>query len=694
MSLKRNNPLGLDVIGLPQDEKILEDIRELDLSIRAASDARQSWLNKQEKLYRQRLGIRRKKIFPWPGANNHSWPLIDEVIRRWKPAMSALILQARPVAYFFPNNPAGVAAQSTAQSYYDFKFSNMTGVSETVLELLEHIAQNGLAYTRQGWEYKTERQCRVIRADSLFPNGIPAAVEAFNAQIRQAREQVQAAVVNGEADAAVLDSLPPEVDAMTLVIQTLEDEYSLRMSNPLESQNITEIAKQLIDGADRVKIYYRLVRSDKPSWKALSALDVVVPPRSGDIENADFVAIRHRLSVNDLLQMAADGNLDPVAVSVVVEKMKSRSVSDPDSNPSLFGESSTGSANINSVLDTVDGIDSGFVEEPDLEDFLEVYCHLDINGDGIKERCVLWYHPEMADEATKKPGLVLALFAFPYPFFEWPIVRFEFEHRMSRPYASRGIAEHLSVHQATKNKMHNSRLDASQMVLAPMLQMRANAPEFNRNIKFMPGTIIPVTQVGDIAPIAFDINPLVQAMNEENMTKREAQEYIGVFDPGVLAEGAAERRTATEVEAIVQQTQSIFGQDARLLQNSMAKVHRQLWQLLLEFGPDEDYLRIIGEPQPKLVKRHEIAFDYDIQPSGTPATTSRQLAQARARELLAMFWADTTGFINKHELAGYFLDTIDPNLKRILLRSPEQAALIQQMFLAVAQSGQQPANTP
>ncbi len=337
--------------------------------------------------------------------------------------------------------------------------------------------------------------------------------------------------------------------------------------------------------------------------------------------------------------------------------------------------------NISDVKDKADGLDPSMSSEEGVTNVWEVYCFLDINGDKLLERVVMWYHPD-----TKT---VLALYPYPYPFEEWPIVRFQFEHNSKRPYEARGVAELTAVFQANVNKLHNARLDAIQITLAPMFQMRTASGEVNRNIQFRPGAIIPVQQVGDIAPLQVDTKPIIQLMQEENLTKGLAEQYIGIFDPSVMAQNAVERRTATEVEAVMQQTQAVFGQDAALFQDAMAKVHKQLWHLCLEFDRQEVFFRVTGEEEPKLAKKHEIAYDYDIVPAGTPANTSKQLAMARARESMQLFFPDQTGLINKYELYKSYFDVLDRNLGKIVLRSPEQAQAIQMIMQTVQQIGQQ-----
>lgn len=679
MSVTRPNPIHQAVVGLISGKGIDEQVADLHEQLKEDDAARQDWLHKQEKLLRQRRGVRRSKVYPWPGANNHSWPLTDAIIRRWKPGMTALITQAEPVAYFLPLNMRAVQVAPTAQEYYHWRFHTLDNMKRTAMELLDYVAQYGHGYTRQGWSYRTDRQCRIVPVNSLFPGGADAAHQAYLNQAAALRAQAEQAVQAGQAPPEALEQLPPQLDRDTFIRQVLEDEYVIKDDNPLEAGQVDAAVKAIVGGAEVVKFYYRVVVADKASWRAVSPLDVIIPPRTENVAEADRIAVVHRFSVDTLIKMAMDGHFDLNRAQQIAEKMRSRSVGDPERGW-LDPLDSTHSA-IQDVMDRADGISTGHVEEPTVSAFLEVYCLLDLDGDGILEKCILWYHPE-----TK---ITLALYAYPYPFKEWAIVKHDFEHLDNRPLGARGISELVAVFQAHVNKFHNARLDALQITLSPMFQVRSSSGEQQRNIKFMPGTLVPVSQVGDIAPLPVDTRGIIASLNEENLTKGLAEQYVGIFDPSVMAQQSVERRTATEVEAVIQQTQAIFGQDAELLQDSMAQVHRQLWMLIQEFGPEEEYFRVTGEDKPRLAKKHELAQDYDIVPAGTPGNTSKALATARAREALQLFGQDTSGLIRREELYSWYFSSIDPKLAKRLVRPPDQAALVQQMMQIVAQNNEE-----
>lgn len=686
--IERPNPLSVMPLVAPYGDSIKDAVDDVYERVKQAGTARSEWMSKQEKLLRQRKGVRKPKAFPWPGANNNSWPLTDSILRRWKPGIVSLIVDSDPVAYFFPQNPEATAAAPVAQSYYHWRFHSMESVQETALELSDYVGQYGTAYTRQGWEYTTRLKCRLVNVATLFPNGVQAAVDQFNMQVDQMTMQIQQAAAQGQDVSQAMQQIPPKTTPLDLVTDTLEKEYLIDSNQPLEKAQLDEAVQMILQGAQQVRFYFRTIIHDRPSWKALCATDVIVPARCQKIEDAEFIAIRHTVCADDILKMAQDGYFWPAPAQEVAKSVQERSKGEAE-NDTVFGPMDS-QRSLNDVRDRADGITSADVEDEYSTVLLELLCKIDINRDGLREKVIVWYHP---DSKT-----ILALTPSPYPFEEWPIVRFQLEHNSTRPYESRGITELVSTFQAQANKLHNARLDAIQVTLVPMFQMRTTVADAKRNITFKPGTIIPVQNVGDIAPLPVDTKSIIQLMQEENLTKNLAEQYVGVFDPSVMAQNASERRTATEVEAVMNQVQAVFGQDAKLFQAAMKKVHKQLWDLIEDFDRPEVFYRVEGEEMPRLAKKHEISFDYDIVPAGTPANTSKQLAMARAREAMQLFWADQTGLIDKRALAVNYFNATDRNLGKIIVRSPEQAAMFQQMAQIVnerqAAAGAPPIETP
>ncbi len=700
MSLSRQNPLSTEVLGRLESEDLHEQVNKLVLSINSAMDSRTPWINKQERLLRQRRGIRQKKAFPWPGANNHNWPLTDAIIRRWKPGISSLILNADPVTYFHPTKPDTIEAGVDAQNYYHHQFHQIPDVTQKSLLLTDWIAQHGRAYTRQGWDFRTRKACRVVRADSLFPNGPQEAHEATVAAVEAQRQQAEQAVQQGQAGPEVLEDLPEVPPLAQFVRETIQEEYQIAINEgedpPMEAQQVEQAATAFLQGAKFVKFYYQIIEADRLAWEIWNPMNVIIPPRVKNLEDSEYVVFIHHMNSDDLLRKAADGHFDQEPARFMAQKLESKAGRGNSSNSE---RSQRGIDSFRAVQDRSEGINP---KEGDMTDntfeVWEVLCKLDIDDDGIKEKVVMWLVPgEFTgnNSAIAMQG-VLAMYPHAFPFEEWNVVAFDFEKSSDRPYSSRGVAEMVSVFQAMVNKLHNARLDAIQIILSPMFTLEASGPteSLRRNLRFMPGMIIPLPPGAEFKAVQTQATDILQSLTEENFTKSLAEQYIGVFDPGVLQNQAAERRTATEVEAVLSQVNSIASSDASLFQANMAKVHRQLWKLLMDFGPEDVYFRVMGEDQPKLMTKAEIDHEYEIVPAGTPINTQKQLVAARAREALSLLFPDTTGLINKRELYRWFLSTIDNNMSKRILRSEQDAAAIQAIVRAANEEAEEQGEEP
>lgn len=699
MSLSRPNPLNTQILGRLSGEELPDQINKLHQNIKAAADSREGWINKQERLLRQRRGIRRKKPFPFPGSANYNWPLTDGIIRRWKPGVANLILGSDPVTNFLATKPQGVEAADDAQAYYNHSFFSIDNVTHKTLLLTDWIAQHGRAWTRQGWDYRTRKSCRVVDTESLFPGGPQAAFEQFEAAIEQQRVQIEQAIEQGQADPAAIDQLPTVTDIPTFVRDTLQDEYQIALEDePLEAQQLDTAVEAILQGAKQVKFYYQVIEADRLAWTVWNPMKVIYPPRATTEEDAEFIVFIHNMTPDDILRKAADGNFDVENAQFVADKLKGMASRRATEN-ALSERDARGLDSFRDVQDRSEGISPREGDSAtSMFEVWEIFTKLDIDNDGIKEKVVMWMVPSFFEgrDQVQKLNSVLAIYPYPMPFDEWPVVAFDFEKTSDRPNSSRGIAEMVSVFQAQVNSLHNARLDSLSIVLSPMFTLRASGPtdSIRRNIKYMPGQIIPLPIDGEFTPVQTQASDVFQALSEENFTRSLAEQYIGVFDPGVLQQNAAERRTATEVDAVLSQVNSIADADAKLFQANMTKVHRQLWKLLMEFGPAEVYFRVMGEEQPRFARKAEIDFEYEIVPAGTPTNTSRQLIAARAREALQMLFPDQTGYINKRELYRYFLSTIDNKMQKRVLRSEEEAAAVQAIVQAAneqaEENGQQP----
>jgi hypothetical protein len=632
-------------VGLqPQVDKLIGEIADAD-------KAREGWGDNQRKFTRQRYGLRlKKKTIPWKGASNLNVPLADKAVRRWKPGIVRLTHDATPVAHFFATGPEDTESARKAEIFYDWLFKWKMDSLDEVVYLADIVAQRGLAFVETAWEYRTERMARVVRTSSIFPQGVPRMQQT------------------GEPDLAAIS-------------QTLIQQYNLSPDRPDHMRAIATAAEGIADGIQALKIVYRQVVEDRPELVVHDPIKVVVPARETNIKNSNFICIQNIMTKDDLRRMATDEVLEVAAVEKVIDTIESRS----DDMPDAMGVTSPGQI-IREDRDSVDEL-TGILqvhEKPDTIEVWRIYTWLDINNDGERERVVLWLHP-----GTKT---ILAIMEYVAPFSRWPIVQFDFEKTHSkRIYSSRGIVQLLSALQVEINKLHNSRIDAVSIQLAPVFLVRSTG-NLTRTLRWAPGTGLPVQSPDDIRPLIQDFRNLSEYMREEQFVRLIAEEYVGIFDAALgSATNPAERRTATEVEAIQAQISGIFNLDAMLWQKSWRDVHALIFALWRELGEEEVFVRVIGQDQPLQVLKHEIDKNFDIQPAGTPTNTNKAIELARAREVIQLMWNPftfQTGLIDAQKLLDWYFTAHDYRRAKQIVRSPEQAAEQQEIMAAAAELSQ------
>lgn len=663
----RLNPIGVEVVTLIPDSDDMsantdKEIKKLIDKVQRTDRDMIGWLQRQEKLTRLRLGIRNGRRGPWKGSSNVSVPLTDGLIRRWRPALAALILDPDVVAFFKAQEPGDIEAARLAEQVCTFLFRVEMDNTNDVIELITNIAWRGHAYVRTGWEYRTEREARVVLVDHLFPQGLEAGIQALQ-----------------QAEAQETGEVP---DPHDLVVELLLEEYEL--DEQRDEEMLMAAADAILQGAPAVKLVYRKVLHDRPAWQALDPINVIVP-QDQDPETAEFFTVIHYKDEDEIRCMARDGVLLPNRTAEFLEKAKSSKSESHDT------ESGNGMRDvIRNTMNRRANADSSTNDSSDMGRMIlwEIYARMDVNGDGEREKVILWYAP--------KEKMVLGLLDFVFPHEAWPITYFPFE-ACRRPIDNRGIADLVKTFQQLANSFHNARIDAAQIMLAPVLQYRAlGGQDFAKSIEWRPGALIPVQQIGDLAPIPQDLRILSALLQEEQAQQRLAETYVGVFDATLTQMGSSsERRTATEVSAIQSLSGSIFGLDAKIFQESFKRSLTKLWQVFLDLGPQEMFVRVTGEELPMAVRKSEISRNFDIQPSGTPANTNKVMQLNILQQAMQVIMSNPlliqSGRFDFAKIVERWLQLIDYNLSREIVRPAEEGALVQQLMQGVAATGQEPA---
>ena len=666
MALSRSNPLDIQVLedNTPQ---LGDQVDRIMLQVREADKASHTWQKKQLNYMKSRFGKRRKRTVPWKGASNINVPLVDGIVRRWRPGIAALVLDANPVAFFSNRDSADFESARQIEQFFTWLTIDNMKIAREVIRLTTLISERGHAYSREGWKYETEARAEIALAEHIFPGGVGAFLKSAQ------QEQIDK-VIAGIAS-------PEEAESdLILVARHIAEQYDMDIEEQAEGQTLIRAAQAVMGGAASFKIIRDRVKHDRPDWKAVDPLNVIAPDIDDPAVNGDFLCVIHSMSTDQIQRMALDGHWPEKSSKELVRKMQDKKSIDTQGGD----RASSVRQQIESFKQRKDGINRLDTARARTArtDIWEVFCRLDFGG-GIRQRAQVWYAPSQ--------DLQISASEYIMPFDEWPLTTFLFDAGVDRPFASRGIPEMLSELQRLVNAFHNARIDASQILLAPVMQQRAAGSSFAQSISWRPGAIIPVSNVGDIAPIPQDLRILTALLQEEQVSQRTAENFVGTFDATInQLQQPTERRTATEITAITNLAQNVFGLDARTFQESMGRSFDKIWKLWQAFGEETTYFRVMGEEQPQMAKKSEMLGNYDVKPAGTPTSTNKAFLLSSMERILQIVINDQSGRFDVGTLLSNYFKLIDYNLAKDVVRSPEDTQAAQQVMQAAqAVTGEQ-----
>jgi hypothetical protein len=667
MSLSRSNPISLDVVESLPAESLTTQIDALTGRIRDVDLERADWLKKQLKLIKLRYGIRKRRSVPWKNASNISIPLIDKTLRQWRPGMASLVLDAEPVAFFTPQEISDFDPARTTEPFFTWYFTWHMQTPPEVVKLVDLVGSRGHGYTREGWKYRTHKSVRIAPVSHFFPNGVQAEITAI----------IEDAQAKGQDP-----PLPEEI-----VAQRLVQEYTLDMSDPAEAGMVAEGARKILSGAEFVRVSYREVLDDRADWVALDPINCITPVDE-DPEDASFFCIIHDLTRDRVVEMAEAGVLDVRRVMPLLDDEET--FNGQDATDGTEGTAWSWRQQIRDVHNLRAGVqDNKARTTRQTLPVWEIYCRLQLEAGKPRERCVLWYSP------TK--NVVLALSQYVLPFKTWPITLYMFNQDSGRPIDARGIPEMLIDFQRLVNSQHNNRLDAAQLLLSPVFKVKSTADgKAASPVNWRPGAKIPLKNPEtDLVPLIHDLRLLGELLQEEQVSQRLAETYVGSFDATLTnLEQSRERRTALEVQAIQQISGSIFGLDAKIFAIALSRSFTKIWQLYDDLGPERMFFRVQGEEKPRLALKSEISMAYDIRAAGTPANTNKAAILSNVERVLPVLLNPAiiqTGVVDLGALLSMWLKLVDYNLSRNVIRPPEEAAAVQQILQAasIANGGEQ-----
>jgi len=589
-----------------------EEVNKIVGSVSEALSHRSEWESKSEAYYKKRYGIRKKKDFPWPGSSNIHLPLTDKVIRHQKPVFVNAVFGMNPVVSIEAIGDADPERSHRIEAFYDWLLRfRMSRCREAQLHSIDSFLTYGMSIIKCLWEHKTERSTRVLDLTGLKVDRGAVTDE----ELGQFAEQL-GIVGDSPDDAAAYESM----------------------------------ARQFRAGNEKLEVSLQVTKYNAPRWVFVDPRDIVVPwDSTDDVDDLPWIAHRMFLKPDQIVERGINGMYNMEAARKVAD-----------------GERASKRLRTDSVLDAIRERREGMLQSAEDSSFvevLEVYFHHDINGDGIAERCVLTISPQGRE--------VLRLVEFPYEHGMWPFTRFVHEANEPRWYSPRGIPEMLNDIQTEINAQHNAKLDRMTIQNSLTFLVREGSIRNSSNLRFRPGSYIPVRRMDDIKPLAF------QALdysfdNEERTLKAYAEEYVGVTDFGISnVNQKVERRTATEVSEISRMSDMVANLDLQIFQESMRRLHRQTLFLWAQYGDPSVMINVDGGAQPLVFNRWDLYKDFDLVPTGRlDNISSRSRVEKAFADMQVAANPVFSPFVNHFEILRDYFENSDFRSSRRLLRGP------------------------
>lgn len=615
-----HNPVSLEELGgEPLADEVKTFVRTLSKAVEQEKTHRATWEQHIDRYRNLRYGIRNVKTHPWPGCANYVLGLIDSHIQRLKPAYVNVGWAVSPVCTFEPFGPEDVEPARKRELVFDWRMRTQVKFFEQYCYGVDKLLADGAVVFKTRWRYETGTYAKTLDLADLSDEVL-----------------------------RVLYA-PERTDEELFAI--LQEEVRCRLDLEENGKALRKAVAQFRAGKTRFELTLHEITVNRPQVIARDLREDVVLPiytllYEDNLDGAAFIDDRVWTTVNDLRLAMNDGTY----AAYTPEEVKAWVGKGADARRQA--------ASSNTETD---------------EDVLlhEVCCWYDVNGDGVKERCIATY-------PDANPAQVLRFIELPYDHGQWPYTLVKRELCDPTVYSSRGLAALDEDYQVGISTAFNQAVDNGTIVNTPQVIYRRNTLANVRNVRYIPGE--PVETLGPTT----DYEIRQQANASQGTLFQQAQYLKGWADARVgdltaamtsptnlpgLGEGG--RRTRAEVQLVSGLQAEPQALDLLVFQQQMARVYAQVDALYEQFGEEEEYVLLVNE-QPTRMTRREIQGKFNIVPTGRLENNNPQLRAQKTFNLMRVFAGDPD--VRQYELKRLFLQDYDARVAGKVLLSPEEVA--------------------
>jgi hypothetical protein len=449
----------------------------------------------------------------------------------------------------------------------------------------------------------------------------------------------------GKDQFATFTSLKTQPEDTTSAVGAWFD-YRLKQKTNLERKMLTCIDAMCMAGRSSLKVVWDF---DKKAicFYAVAPYYFVVDPSVDDLQ-ADAHWCVHIMAMNEATYKK---NKNFRQDNDFIAKIKGREVGD------------YGIAGNNQFFQTIRSREGITVPADDTTILLyEIYCKED---DGRV------YYDTYSPKCMNEDDRVREREYLPYDHKNFPFVSFRSEIKDEGWYSPRGVAEIVASFEDSLSRQWNFKHDWMDFFNRPLFKRAPGSlggGQNTSNTKFLPGSTLP----DGVEPVDSKAPPL--SFDQEMQTTRALAEYrINVPDLGATShlQGRPTARgdvTATQVNAIVGQSQLTDDMRSRVFRLDLGDLFRMCWSLYRQY--DSQSLTYVLYDTAGQVPPDALQGEYEILPNGSAESWNKpqQLQKAIAR--LQMFRGSP--YWKQDELEKSVMELDDPRMIKRAYTDPGQ----------------------
>ena len=551
------------------------------------SDASE-WILRQDKWYKLRHRIKRKKTSPFIGCANIRMPTLDIQIAKKKAGLLNRGFGVEPFVQVIPTPSGSMETANKVEKFLHHLLKDVIKIRPKMAIAIDRELEQGFSLVKPYWRFETMTRLETL---SLSDVTLEEAIWLFD-----------------------LDRTEDEIITVLKRRLNVDGQAHVRYEN---NKAIKDAATKILAGKDDIEIVLNDIVYNAPDIALINPQDVKVPGDSGyDPQSCQYIIQEYFKPLNDFKTNGSLKGWDKEAIKKI----------------SAYTDATTDEiTSLEVTKDQKEGIDS--TKKTGKVKIRESYCYIDLNGDGLCEKAVITYAPDF--------NVVLRKIALPYYSGRWPFVKFFSELTEDRWFSHRGLPEKMEDIVKQIDLQHMQKIDNQTIRNTPMFLYRAGmvpkAKQFNmglgipvHGLQSLSDVIQPFERTNSQAEFSYE--------REQMMLEGKISELNGTVDFNLQSMiNKREPRTKFEAQEHTADAAKTSSLDATYHTDQFEELFNWVWELWCMYGDDEYEFAYFGNTGLETIKinREEIQGNYTIKVRANDQNVNPQQRVFKAQSVVA-----------------------------------------------------------